>query len=277
MTTKTIRSIFCAVALFTMGISASAHVPFLKPNQFHVLNNRLVIESAFTEFPFQADFAMTMPHFLMIDPSGDQSELMPVAKTKGAVYLEPEISAEGTYRINTGIRKGPIYRGVETADGKLYFSDDTLRYSGKNITLNYYNSADVYVVKEHTRYTPRPLNEGVEIVPLTSPNELSLGGKLKLRVLNNGVPVKNARVVVAYDDDHYLEHRHGDLYDVENVCESNIQCDANGEFTFTPKKAGLVLLFVTIHHPLSETEYDSYNTSLTLEVHPPFGHAIHHH
>lgn len=255
----------------------SAHVPFLKPNQFYLLSDRLVIESSFTEFPFQADFAMTSPHFWMINPNGNKTGLIPVAKTKGAVYLEPNIVGDGTYRINAAERKGPSYRGVETPEGKLYFSDDTLRFSGSKIKLSYYSSADVYVVKNNANYTPNPLNEGVEIIPLTSPNELSLGGSLSFQVLQNGIPVKNARIVVAYDNEHYLEHRHGDLYDVENIRESNIHADVEGKFTFTPKQAGLVLLFVTIHKKINDSLWESYNTSLTLEVHPPFGHAIHHH
>ena len=277
MKSKTIKTIL-GVALFSsVALSASAHVPILKPNQFHVLNSRLVIESSFTEFPFQADFAMTSPHFGMTLPDGNQVKLIPVAKTKGAVYLEPQIEAEGTYRIYSGVRKGPVYRGVETIEGKLYFSGDTLRYAGNKIVMNYYSSADTYVTKDHAHYTARSLNTGVEIIPLVSPNELSLGGTLRLQVLNNGIPVENARVVVAYDDEHYTEHRDGDLYDVENIRGSNIYADSEGKFTFTPKQAGLVLLFVTVHKKIDSSLWESYNTSLTLEVHPPFGHAMHQH
>lgn len=266
MTTKTINTIFCVAAFFSIAALASAHVPFLKPNQFHVLNNRLVIESSFTEFPFQADFAMTSPRFWLINPAGDKTELAPVAQTKGAVYLEPTIAENGTYRISTGVRKGPVYRGVETSEGKLYFSDDTLRFSGRNIVLDYYNSADVYVAKGEPDYSPNPLNQGVEIVPLTSPNRLCLGGKLSLRILNNGSPVANARMVVAYDNEHYEKHRIEDLYDVENVRESTIYADSDGIITFVPRKAGLVLLFVTIHEKKDNSAWSSYNTSLTLET-----------
>lgn len=267
----------CVLVFSLFAVSASAHVPFLKPNQFYVLNNRLVIESSFTEFPFRVDFAMNSPHFGMINPDGAQTELIPVAKTKGAVYLEPALPGDGTYRIFAGVRKGPAYRGVETPEGKLYFSDDTLRFAGRKITMNYYSSADTYVVKGESDYTARPMNSGVEIIPLSSPNELALGDSLRFRVLNNGSPVENARVVVAYDDEHYLTHRDGDLYDVENVRDSNIYADAEGNFTFEPKQAGLVLLFVTIHDKKSDTLWESCNTSLTLEVHPPFGHVIHTH
>ena len=42
-----------ALCLFA-AVSAHAHVPFLKPSQFNVENPRLHVESAFTEYPFQA-------------------------------------------------------------------------------------------------------------------------------------------------------------------------------------------------------------------------------
>ena len=277
MTTKISKITIYTLAFSFIAISASAHVPFLKPNQFKILHHRFVIESSYTEFPFQADFAMKVPAFAMIMPDGTITSISDYVETKGAVYLQPEITIDGTYRFTTGVRKGPKYRGVETSDGKLYFSQDTNRVEGKKIELQYFNSADVYVFKGKSNYQPSPLNKGVEIIPLTSPNELSLGKELSFSILNDGKPVENARVVVAYDDEHYLFHRHGDLYDVENVRESNIHSNSEGKFTFKPKQAGLVLLFVTIHKQINDTLYESYNTSLTLEVNPKFGRAIHEH
>ncbi len=130
-TATTIAS--CVLASLLVAVPANAHVPFLKPNQFHVLNNRLVIESSFTEFPFQADFAMSSPHFGLILPDGNRIELLPAAKTKGAVYLEPRIDGEGTYRINSGTRKGPRYRGDGNSRGKaLFFGRHVAFYGTQN-------------------------------------------------------------------------------------------------------------------------------------------------
>lgn len=246
---------------------AEAHVPFLKPNLFHVIHNRFQIESAYTELPFQADFAMDSPNFMMIDPNFNIVQLTPSFKTKAAVYLEPTISIEGTYRISTGVRKGPRYRGIQTTEGKKYFSDDTLRVKGQNILLQYYNSADVYIYKgKSPNYKPNPLNKGVEIIPLTSPNQVKKGDKITFRVLNEGKIVPNARIVVVYDNEHYEYHRKEDLYDVENTRKSNIYANAKGEFTFRPNRAGLVMLFVTIHKHIEGNLWDSYNTALTMEV-----------
>ncbi|MFV0522797.1 MAG: hypothetical protein ACK5MI_10315 [Mangrovibacterium sp.] len=64
---KAFKSIALSVLIFS-SLGSYAHVPFLKPNQFIVSNNRLQIESSFTEFPFQADFAMSSPCFSIIDP-----------------------------------------------------------------------------------------------------------------------------------------------------------------------------------------------------------------
>ena len=58
-----------ALYLFA-AVSAHAHVPFLKPSQFNVENPRLHVESAFTEYPFQADFAMDSPNFALTAPAG---------------------------------------------------------------------------------------------------------------------------------------------------------------------------------------------------------------
>ena len=262
------KLILIASAITLMAsLTAQAHVPFLKPNQFNVTHHRLTIESAFTEFPFQADFAMDSPNFTITTPQGETTAIKPVAKTKAAVYLEPELKEEGTYRISTGQRVGPIYKAVETADKKLYFAADMKRVTGKPTTMNYYSYADTYIFKGQQKYAAKPFNKGLEIIPLTSPNGLLLGGEGSFRVLENGKPVANARIIVVTDNEHFTKHRIEDLYDLDNVRESNIHANQQGEFTFHPKKAGLNFLFVTVHHQLNENLWESQNASLTLEVH----------
>lgn len=258
-----------ALIVLITTLAAEAHVPFLKPNQFNVTHHRLTIESAFTEFPFQADFAMDSPNFTITSPQGIITAIKPVAKTKAAVYLELELKEAGTYRISTGQRVGPVYKAVETPDKKLYFAADMKRVNGKPTTMNYYSYADTYIFKRQQKYKPVPLNKGLEIIPLASPNALLLGGELSLRVLENGKPVPNARIIVVTDNEHFSKHRIEDLYDVENVRASNIHANQQGEFTFKPQKAGLNFLFVTVHHQLNENLWESQNASLTLEVNLP--------
>jgi uncharacterized GH25 family protein len=248
-----------------VSIGASAHVPFLKPNLFNVTHHRLQIESSFTEFPFQPDFAMDSPHFSMVSPSGVETPLVAHAKTKAAVYLEPQLSEEGTYRISTGIKTGPKYKATEV-NSKLYFADDMLRYPGNPTFMQYYSRADTYIFKGNNKYEVKPFNKGAEIIPLASPNSLVLGGQLSFRVMENGKPVPNARIIVVAENEHFIKHRTGDLYDVDNIRESNILANAKGEFTFNPKQSGLHFLFVTIHHKINESLWESHNASLTLEV-----------
>jgi uncharacterized GH25 family protein len=257
------------MASLLVSLTAAAHVPFLKPNQFNVTHHRLTIESAFTEFPFQADFAMDSPNFTITTPQGEVTAIKPIAKTKAAVYLEPELKEEGTYRISTGQRVGPVYKAVETADKKLYFAADMKRVTGKPTTMNYYSYADTYIFKGQQKYQAKPFNKGLEIIPLASPNSLVLGGELSFQVLENGKPVPNARIIVVTDNEHFSKHRIEDLYDVENVRASNIHANAHGEFTFRPAKAGLNFLFTTVHHQLNENLWESQNASLTLEVNLP--------
>lgn len=258
-----------ALALAVISASAAAHVPFLKPNQFEVEHPRLVVESAFTELPFQADYRMDSPHFVLIAPDGSQQPISASVHTRAASYLEPTLEAEGTWRLSTGMRKGPSYRGIETAQGKLYFSRDIPKHTGTPMRLHYQSRADVYLSKGDANYSPRPLNEGVEIIPQTAPTHLHLGEDLRLQVLREGRPVPNARVIVAYDNEHYRHVLHGDLYDVENIRENTLRTDTNGFVTFTPEHAGLAYLLVTIHDKIDAANWESRNAALTLEVQLP--------
>lgn len=260
-----LRTISLSVFIGFM-LSANAHVPFLKPNQFNVHHDRLLIESSFTEFPFQADFAMDSPLFSMIDPSGKQTAIVPLAKTSAAIYLEPTLNGDGTYRINAGVRKGPKYNAIETADGKLYFAEDMKKKEGRKTFLQYFSGADTYLAKGTPGYQPRRMNTGLEIIPLSSPNQVLVNDKISFQVFQDGKPVSNARIVVVYGYEHYEKHRVEDLYDVENVRGSNIHADEKGIFNFIPSRAGIFLLFVTVHKKINDDLWESYNTSLTFEV-----------
>ena len=259
-----------ATVLITLLVTfnASAHVPFLKPNLFNVTHHRLQIESSFTEFPFQPDFAMDSPHFTMVSPSGTETRLTSQVKTKAAVYLEPQLTEDGTYRISTGIKVGPKYKATEV-NSKLYFAEDMLRFPGKPTSMQYYSRADTYIFKGNNNYTIRPFNKGLEIMPLASPNSLILGNQLSFCVMENGKPVPNARIIVVAENEHFVKRRAGDLYDIDNNRESNLLANTKGEFTFHPKLAGLHFLFVTVHHKINESLWESHNASLTLEVSLP--------
>lgn len=256
------------LVMLLMTLNAKAHVPFLKPNLFNVTHHRLQIESSFTEFPFQPDFAMDSPNFTMVSPSGAETHLTSQAKTKAAVYLEPQLTEDGTYRISTGIKVGPKYKATEV-NAKLYFAEDMLRFPGKSTSMQYYSRADTYIFKGSQKYEAKPFNQGLEIIPLTSPNNLMLGSQLAFRVMNNGKALPNARVIVVAENEHFTKHRTGDLYDIDNIRESNLLANTKGEFTFHPKQAGLYFLFVTIHNKINEALWESHNASLTLEVNLP--------
>lgn len=257
------------ILLLFIALKANAHVPFLKPNLFNIPYDRLQIESSFTENPFQADFKMESPFFYLINSKGEKTTILPTAKTVAAVYLEPKITKEGTYRIHSSFRKGPKYNAIETPDGKLYFSKEIKNKQGKMTKLQYFSSADTYVTKGVSDYQPNVVNSGIEIVPITSPNSILVNDKATFKVYDNGKPIPNARVVVAYDNERYNKKLTSDYYDVENQRKSNIYTNNDGVFTFIPKKAGLVLLFVTIHKKIDDLLTQSYNTSLTLEINLP--------
>ena len=258
----------CTTVCSTLLLSANAHVPFLKPNQFHVLHNRFQVESSFTEYPFQADFAMDAPEYLLFSPKGIQTTLTPTARLKAANYLEPSLTDSGTYRIHAALRKGPLYKAIETIEGKLYFADDMKTKQGKPTTLQYFSSADTYVLWGTQGYITTLVGKGVEIIPQAAPNQINIGKPVQFSIYFNGKPAPSARVVVVYDNEHFDKYRTEDLYDVENVRKSNIIADKHGNFTFTARKAGLVLLFVNIHQKINDSLWESYNSSVSLEVNP---------
>ncbi len=262
--------------LSLLSTAAHAHVPFLKPNQFQVTHGRFQVESAFTEQPFQADFAMDSPNFTMLLPDGQTQALQPTAKTRAAVYLEPQLLGEGTYRISTGVRTGPLIKAV-AAQGKLYFAKEMASVVGQKNQVRYDSRADVYVSKGAASYHPQPVNIGLEIIPLSAPTALHSGARLKLQVLQNGKPQPGLRITVVQDGQQYRQAGEIDFYakdpnqdaNQDTSAQAQLLTDALGQAIFAPQQAGLYYFLVGQHEQISPELWQSHNAVLTLEVKLP--------
>jgi uncharacterized GH25 family protein len=246
-----------------LATSALAHSPYLKPNTFtpDPKIDHVTVEAAFAEGALRPEIAMKADGWAVIGPDGVKIALTPAASLKDATFLEVPLTANGTYRITSGERTGRVAK-AGLKDGALRFiegpegakPDETL------VDVQSVTRADVYI----SRGTPTAVGAaeaGVEIHPVTAPNDAYAGEAVKISVLDSGKPVAGAHVTVMRD---------GQIYEAQKTPELELTSDAKGEVSFTPAAPGLYLIQTRVRNASATHAalWISHTATLTLEVLP---------
>ncbi|ESQ91274.1 nickel transporter [Asticcacaulis sp. AC460] len=242
--------------------AALAHSPYLKPNTFNPDAKRphVTVEASFAEGDLRPDVAMKSDHFAVVGPDGTVTPLTPAASLKDATFLEVPLGAAGTYRVTSGLRTGRVAKAA-VKDGQLHFQEDPQAAPEPGaviVDVQSLTRADVYVSKGKPGMLP-PAGTGVELQPLTAPNDAYAGEAVRFAVLADGKPLSGEHVTIVTD---------GQNYAAKKLVDLDLVSDAKGEVSFTPATAGLYLIQVRVRRPASETTWTSSTATVTLEVLP---------
>lgn len=256
-----------AIAAFTAGLfvagSALAHTPYLKPTTFAPDRGFVTVEAALAETGFFIpDFPIRQAgDYWTTGDSGEPVKATSVTMLKEFAAVEVELPANGTYRISTGERAGRSSkwaridgtwkmvrpagapagppRGGGGGDGpSRSVAEADVPAGAETMTSTSYMRADTYV----TRGAPnkgalKPTGKGLEVEPVTHPNEAFAGEAFKFRMLIDGKPL-------AHD---FAIARGGDAYAEKRFSYSG-KTDAKGEAAVTFKDPGAYVL--EIHYPV---------------------------
>jgi len=244
---------------------ALAHSPYLKPNTFtpEARRDHVTVEASFAEGDLRPDIAMKSDAFSVTGPDGKTTPLTPAASLKDLTALEVATPANGTYRISSGVRIGRVAKAV-VKDGQLSFVEPgTAPKAGETtVDVQSITRADVYVSK--AKPTPEavavPL-EGVAIQPVTGPNDAYAGEAFKIRVTQDGKPLKGEAVTIITDGQNYQTAKTPDL---------ELKSNEAGEVSFTPKTPGIYLIQTRVRRAATDKPnlWLSSTATLTLEVLP---------
>lgn len=242
---------------------AQAHSPYLKPNAFQpdAKRDHVTVEASFSEDDLRPDISMTADHWHATGPDGKTVVLAPAASLKDATYLEVPIASDGTWRISTGERTGRVAKAALQGTSLRFLEPgETPWPSEKVVDVQSVTRADVFVTRGKATATPAPEND-LEIWPASAPNGAYTKEPVRVRLLDNGKPVKGEHVTI-----------HGDnkLYQDKTPAPLDLVSDADGQVSFTPAQAGLYLIQARVRAP-SATNPDlwiSRTATLTLEVLP---------
>jgi hypothetical protein len=247
-------------ALMTQG-AAAAHAPYLLPTTFAPERPFVTVEAAMAEILFVPDFPIrTAGDYWVIGPDGAAAKAGGVATLKEFAAFDAALPAEGTYRITTGERAGRISRWVKidgawkmvrpagpAAPGgevgrpqpappggeNRFVEESAVPPGAETMTSQSVSRAETYVTRgAPTRTALKPAGLGLELEPITHPNEAFAGEPFKFRLLMDGKPLPGAGFTVV---------RGGDLY-AESRFSVSAAADAAGAGAITLAQPGVYVL-----------------------------------
>ena len=230
-----------AAALAGLALNAYAHKPWLLPSSSLVDAKEpwVTVDAAISEGLFDIDHVpLKLDAIVVTGPDGAKVDLQNASTGRLRSTFDVKMSKPGTYR---------IAMVSQNVSGSYKLNGDMKRFRGTEETLAKDVPADAQEVKL-TRTASRletfvsanstdtavfkPTGVGLELVPVTHPNDLRAGEKATWRFLLDGKPAANQAFSLIPGGVKYR----GTLGEVRHTT------DAKGEITFTLPEANMYLV-----------------------------------
>lgn len=254
---------FICACLYFAAFAVEAHTPYLVPTSFEpVFGDQVTLDASFAEKFFVPEAAFNDSEFFVIGPDGKSIEPDTSIELNTRVVLEHQLVEPGTYRFSTGVRYGAVFRIYEVDGERGSTRDPKEELPEGAVLLNHFQSvtqAQSYVSKEGPTETVfAPTGAGLEIVPLTHPNDLFAGDKFRFRVLFEGKAMSG-----------FGAEFHLGTGQFDGGQKIEVITDENGEGAFVPSKQGVYLMHVRHRADAPEdapAPRYSHTTTLSIEV-----------
>lgn len=244
---------------------ASAHTPYLAPNEFSPRpGDTIALDASFAEIFFVPDATFDGSEFFAIGPDGKRRAIDAIRTLKRHTVAEfPLPKSSGTYRFSTGPRLGAHFRTWEI-NGKRESSRDADAKipAGAKVIADFQSltQADTYVTAgSPDRAALAPLGKGLELVAIDHPNDLYVGEHFRFVVQHDGKPLANQPVEIT--EAVWLSDRKPQVI--------HLVTDVQGQATFELKQAGAWIALTRYRTPApagaAAPEYSNSST-LTFRV-----------
>jgi uncharacterized GH25 family protein len=230
-----------ALALAGAAFSAHAHKPWLLPSSTVVEAKEpwVTVDAAISEGLFDIDHVpLKLDGIVITGPDGATVSPENASTGKLRSTFDVKLAKNGTYRIalvsQTAFASWKAngetkrWRGLESDLAKQVPADaEELKVSRTNSRLETFVSAN-----EPDNAVFKPTGKGLELVPVTHPNDMRAGEKATWRFLLDGKPAANLAFSLIPGGVRYR----GTLGEIRQ------STDAKGEITFTIPAAGMYLV-----------------------------------
>ncbi len=225
----------------TLPFSAAAHKAWLLPSQTVIAGNNpwITVDAAVSNDLFYFNHVPLRTEGLVITaPDGSKAEAQNVATGKYRTVFDVELKQQGTYRIAT-VNSGLFGSWEENGKPKRWrgtpatFATEVPK-DAKNLQVSQsVGRVETFVTNGSPNDTAlKPTGEGLELVPVTHPNDLFAGEQAKFRLLVDGKPAAGLEFEITRGGTRYRNAQD----------EIKVTTDANGEFSVTWPEAGMYWL-----------------------------------
>lgn len=242
-TTCKLATLAMALALF-LPFAAQAHKAWLQPSQTVLAGNNpwVTVDAAVSNDLFYFNHVpLRLDSLAITAPDGSQVAAQNSATGKYRSVFDVELKQTGTYRIGV-VNQSVIGQWEENGQPKRWrgtpaaFATEVPK-NAKNLQVSQsLMRVETFVTNGSPNQTAlKPSGQGLEMVPLTHPNDLFAGEPAKFRLQIDGKPAAGLDVEVVRGGTRYRNAQD----------EVKVKTDAQGEFTVTWPEAGMYWLEAT--------------------------------
>lgn len=229
----------CAATLAAIALAgaANAHRAWLLPSSFTLSgeNQWVAVDGAVSNNLFYPNHnAIRLDTLKVYAPDGELVEAQNAVTGKFRSAFDVKLEKEGTYRITTG-GDGYMASWIENGEIKRWRgTPEALKSEGigskpeVSISRNVRRVETFVTLGSPTTGVFATEGTGLELKPVTHPNDIFVGEEVRFQLLANGAPAAGVEVDVILGHDRYRDAEGG----LKRVT------DANGILSFTPDVAG---------------------------------------
>ncbi|XQW85867.1 DUF4198 domain-containing protein [Thalassotalea piscium] len=244
---KSLKVLVSVGIMMSLGFSASAHRAWILPSTTNLSGDApwVTFDAAVSNMLFVPEHVPLGLNGLSIqDPKGKTVEMANAHTGKYRSTFDLNLVTPGTYKIGTasgglramwkdenGKRKMWPARG-KTAKNSEFATVVPKKAKGLKVSESYRRIETFVTSGEPTNTVFEPTNTGLELVPVTHPNDLFVGEVAKFQFLFQGKPAANTKVSIVAGNTRYRNEQN----------QMDLVTDAKGYVEINWADAGMYLL-----------------------------------
>lgn len=236
-----LRSAIVLALAACLPFTASAHKAWLQPSQTVIAGNNpwITVDAAVSNDLFYFNHVpLRLDSLVITAPDGSTAEPQNPATGKYRSVFDVELKQQGTYRIAT-VNSGLFASWEENGQRKRWrgsaasFETEVPKEAQGLGVSQSQGRVETFVTNGSPNDTAlQPTGSGIELVPVTHPNDLFAGEKATFRMLLDGQPAAGLEFEITRGGTRYRNAQE----------EIKLTTDANGEFSVTWPQAGMYWL-----------------------------------
>ncbi|WP_286271274.1 DUF4198 domain-containing protein [Thalassotalea hakodatensis] len=247
LSTKLITLVVVTLTMITISIPAHAHRAWIKPSKTVLSGeqNYVTFDAAVSNTLFIPEHvAFRMSYLSATGPDGKELAFENVGKGKYRNTFDLNLTQSGTYRVGSassglraswkdaeGKRKRWPGRGGP-AKGETFETAVPKQAKDLKVTYSSYRSETFVTLGQPSDDILAPSNKGLELVPVTHPNDLFATEEATFKFYIDGEPAAKTKIEITRGSMRY-----------RNAPETiNVETNAQGEFSVTWPHAGMYFL-----------------------------------